>query len=101
MITRNIGYQYTSNKANSYVTTVTAAAKGTRTCLWSKKIGLQITRNYEIYNPQALSSTLALPGCHSKDLRVINSVDPCVFKSNYYLSYTMMPPKREYRCSAI
>ena len=39
---------------------VTAAAKGTRTCLWPKKVRLENTGNYEIYNPQALSSALAV-----------------------------------------
>ena len=75
---------------------VTAAAKGTRTCLWPKKVRLENTRNYEIYNPQALSSALAVAprrfctgrishGRHSQGLWVINSIDPCVLKSNYYL----------------
>ena len=36
-------------------------------------------------NPQALSSILNLLMSHSQDLRVINSVDPCVLKSKYYL----------------
>ena len=36
-------------------------------------------------NPQALSSILNLLVSHSQDLRVINSVDPCVLKSKYSL----------------
>ena len=56
---------------------VTAAAKGTRICLWPKKVRLQNTENYEIYNPQALSSALTSLGRHSQGFWVINSVDPC------------------------
>ena len=57
-----------------------------KTCLWPKKVRLQNTGNYEIYDPQALSSTLASLGRHSQRLWVINSVDPCVLKSKYYLN---------------
>ena len=64
----------------------TAATKGTRTCLWSKKLELKAQRTrYVIYNPQALSSALALLERHNQGLWVINSVDSYVLKSNYYV----------------
>ena len=43
---------------------VTSSCKG-MTKLWSKKVKLQNLGDYKIYNPQALSSSLALLGCHS------------------------------------
>ena len=44
---------------------VTSSYKGTITKLESKKVRLQKLKDYEIYNPQALSSTLVSLGCHS------------------------------------
>ena len=63
---------------------ISAAATGTRTCIWPKKVRLQNTGNYEIYNPQALSSALTLLGRHSQGLWVINSIDPCIV---IYINY--------------
>ena len=53
-------------------------------------VRLQNTGIYEIYNPQArpaLSSALALLG---RGLQVINSVDPCVLKSNHFQVYNIL-----------
>ena len=50
-----------------------------------KKLDSKIHRDYRIYNPQALSSDLALLRCHSQGLLVTNSVDPWVLKSYYYI----------------
>ena len=44
---------------------VTSSCKGTIAKLESKKVRLQKLGDYEIYNPQALSSALALLGRHS------------------------------------
>ena len=45
---------------------------------------LQNTGIYRIYNPKALGC-----GARAKGLRVINSVDPCVLKSNF-LDYRLV-----------
>ena len=55
---------------------VTSSCKSTITKLESKKVRLQKLGNYKIYNPQALSSALALLSATAQGLRVINSVDP-------------------------
>ena len=75
----NVGYQCKSNKVNCSVLlliaatflrcfAVTAATKGTRICLWSKKFDFKtqgtIYRD-EIYNPQALSGALTSLKPHS------------------------------------
>ena len=44
---------------------VTSSSKDTITKLDSKKVRLQNLGDYEIYNPQALSSALTLLGRHS------------------------------------
>ena len=68
-----------------YLCLMLSGTGGNGQCPWSKKVRPQSTGNYKIYNLQALSSALALLGHHSQGLWVINSVDPCVLKSNYYL----------------
>ena len=67
---------------------VQAAAKVTH--LWSKEVRLQNPKTMElIYNPKALSSSLNLLGRHSPGRSgYINSVDPCVLKSSYYIVIT-------------
>ena len=64
---------------------VTGSCKGTMTSLQSRKVRLQNTGIYEIYNPQALSNTLTSLRRHSPGPSGYNSVNPCVLKSNYYV----------------
>ena len=83
---RNVGYQCESKLSKplllliaatfSRCFAVTAAAKGTRTFLWLEKL-TQGTTKFITLRP--------LVAYHSQGLWVINSVDPCVLKSNYYI----------------
>ena len=45
-----------------------------------------------MHNLQALSSALASLGRHNPGPSGINSVDPCVLKSNYYLDLSLSMP---------
>ena len=59
---------------------VTSSCKGTRIIYGSKKVKVG---DYEFIT---LGNALASLGATGKGLWVLNSVDPCVLKSNYYLN---------------
>ena len=64
---------------------VTGSCKGTITSLSSKKLDCKTQGSTEFITLRPLVAPLFHLGATAQVLQFINSVDPCVLKSNYYV----------------
>ena len=92
----NIDYWWALNEINCYQVMllliaatlscylrVTGSCKGTITSLYSKKLNFKTQGSTEFITLRSLVAPLLCPGTTTQSLQFINSVDPCVLKSNY------------------